>query len=205
MEGPLPGGVIPYDMAVSFQLVFIGHQTVQADRAPGRHLAGADAYLRPESVPETVREAGRGIPVYAGAVHQILEQVRRRGVFRNNGIRMVRSVMIDMGNGFPDIFHDFDSHLIIQIFPEILLGSGRDILHSCLRSAGQPLHDLLRDILMQQQGLRRVAGRHILGLGVYDQGDRLVQIRVFVHINMTDAVRVAHNRDIGIVHLRSGL
>src|SRR6267142_6561279 len=68
-----PRPVIRHYLAASAQLVFIRQQTLDADRASGVKLAGADANLRAQSVAEAVREARGCIVKNAGRVHFIEE------------------------------------------------------------------------------------------------------------------------------------
>ena len=53
---------------------------------------------------------------------------------------------------------------------------------------------------MDQDGLDGVAGGGVLGLGIKDDIDGHFFVDVFVHVDVADAVSVAHDRDLCIVH-----
>ena len=83
----------------------------------------ADADFRAEAELETVRKARGGIDIDAGAVDGAQEQVRRLAVLRDDSVRMLRVVAVDMRdcllNG-ADGLHADNSVKILG--PEVLLG-----------------------------------------------------------------------------------
>ena len=58
MEACLACGIITDNLAAAEELVFVGNQTFQADRAAGMDLTCADTNFGAESIAETVCESG---------------------------------------------------------------------------------------------------------------------------------------------------
>lgn len=63
-----PGGVVPYDLAVSDEPVFIGNQSFQAYGAPGVDFGGGNAHFCTEAVAEAIGKAGGYVPVDPGGI-----------------------------------------------------------------------------------------------------------------------------------------
>ena len=66
VETAAAGGIVRHDLAVSVQLVLVGHKAFQPNRASCVELPGADANFRSESITIPVSEAGRTVMVYTG-------------------------------------------------------------------------------------------------------------------------------------------
>ena len=125
------------------------------------------------------------------------------------------AVPVDMVDRLFDVAHDLDGHDQVQVF-------GRPVrIHGCLdvRASGRTRRLISPDlnsgvakrrdqawdkvpghIAVDQNRLRRVAHRRVLDLGVHADAPCLVQVCPGVHIHVADAVRVAHHRDLRVVH-----
>ena len=94
----LTAGVVSHALAMAQQFELVAEQSVQADRAPGVELAGADPHFGAEAEAETVAEAGGAVPENAGRIHQGHKGFG--GGFRGgqDHIGMAGAIGIDMGN-----------------------------------------------------------------------------------------------------------
>ena len=134
------------------------------------------------------------------------------------------AVAVDVVDGFFDIRDDLDGQDEVQIFgPEVFIchdvhsvdggrrfdGSDDQVLRLLcsaepdrggMKSPRQLGEEGGGDVSVDQDGFHCVAGCGVLGLGVEDDLDRHFLVGVAVHINVADAVRMAHDRNFCVVH-----
>ncbi len=84
------------DVALPAYLVLVNHQALQAHRAPGVDLVGADADLGTEAIPHSVGKARGCIPVDAGRIHARHEFLGELGRRRQDRVRVLGAVGVDM-------------------------------------------------------------------------------------------------------------
>ena len=121
MEFLSPGCIVADNIAVSGETILIGYQSVQSDRPPRMKFSGADADLRAEAVPVSVRKSRAAVPVDAGAVHHLLKIRRGLRVLRENGVRVMRAVPVYMLHCLPDAVDKADRNIEIIVFPREVL------------------------------------------------------------------------------------
>lgn len=109
LEGLLPvalavdGG----DVALAADLVLVDHEALEADGAAGVDLVGADADLGAEAVAHAVGEARGGVPVDARGVDAGHEPLGARLRARQDDVRVLGAVGVDVGNGFVETGNGF--------------------------------------------------------------------------------------------------
>ena len=228
------GRIVADNITVSGETVLIGDKPVQSDRPARMELPGADADLRAEAIPVSVRKSCAAVPVHAGAVHHLLEIRRRLRVLRENGVRVMRSVSVDMIHRLLNSVDKADGDVKVIVFSRELLRlhdvvrlqhSGDEVpvrrAGSALQRSSEQGLRLLRAMdghaccrqlrydarekrsgnpAVNQQRLHRIAGGGVLSLGIQDDRNRPVLIRLPVHINMADTARMTHHRNLGVIH-----
>ncbi len=91
-------------------------------------LAVADPKFSPQTVTEAIRKTRGSIMKDAGRIHFIHELFGSSGVFRENAVRMARTILINMVDGLAQTAHDFDGDLQIAIFGmPVFFCSGNDL------------------------------------------------------------------------------
>ena len=177
------------------------------------NLSCGNADLRAKAVAEAVGKAGGGVDVDAGGIHHAAEIVGGGFIFREDGVGVVGAEAIDVVHRLPDVLHDFDRHDHIQVLgPELVFAhdlhgveggrlSGASEAHAGFsQSPAGRRQEALRDGPVDEQRLCRVAGRRVLGLGIDDDREGLLYRDIPVGKNVADAVRVAHDRNLCVVH-----
>lgn len=81
MELLLPRCVVAYDLAVAEELVLVGDEAFEADRASGVDLGGGDADFCAEAVAEAVSEAGGGILIDAAESTSAMKRLAAASFF----------------------------------------------------------------------------------------------------------------------------
>ena len=104
----LSAGVVAYDVSVAEEFVLVGEEAFEAYGASGVDFGGGDAYFGAEAVAEAVGEAGGGVLIDAGGVHQGHEAAGGFFIFRNNTVGVVGAVGIDVADGFVCTAYQFD-------------------------------------------------------------------------------------------------
>ena len=108
MERPLARSVIADDMTLAGYRVLVRYQSLKAYWAARVQLRCADAHFGAESVSEAIGEPRRAVAVYAGGVDELHETVGSCVILGHDGVGMVRSVTVDVGNGLVDVGDDLD-------------------------------------------------------------------------------------------------
>lgn len=224
MEGAPSAGIVADGVPFSVQEIFVGHKAFEADGASGVELARADADLCAEAVAEAVGEAGGAVAVNAGGVDH-LHEFRGSGVVPGyDRVRVVGAVAVDVIDGFIDVGDDLERDDQVQVFrAEIVFGHDLNVINggSCLGGTRNDILDFLcaaklyaragegsgqygkeegSAFPVDQDGLDSIAGGSVLCLGVNDDLDGSFHVRVFVDIDVADAVGMAHDRDLCVVH-----
>lgn len=190
---PLPLAISQRDLAVAPELVLVDHEALKPDGAARVDLVGADADLGAEAVAHAVGHAGGRVPVDAGGVdagHEALGEVLLR---RQDRVRVLRPVRVDVGHGLVEIAHRFDRQRrpqelrVVVHVPRVLDPGGvvgrRELARErgfarrvapehdalCCQRLGDGGEQRLERRVLHQEGLHAVAGRLVAGLGVdYD-------------------------------------
>eukprot|EP00287_Rhodomonas_sp_CCMP768_P009240 CAMPEP_0196726718 /NCGR_PEP_ID=MMETSP1091-20130531/7920_1 /TAXON_ID=302021 /ORGANISM="Rhodomonas sp., Strain CCMP768" /LENGTH=114 /DNA_ID=CAMNT_0042069201 /DNA_START=136 /DNA_END=476 /DNA_ORIENTATION=+ len=81
-------GVVLHHVPVARAVVAVGDKPLQPNRPSRRHHRRRDPDLRPESVPEPVREPRARVPVHAGGVDVGLEEGGVAGVLGHDAVRV---------------------------------------------------------------------------------------------------------------------
>ena len=140
MELPFSGSVISHNVAVSEKFVFVGYESLEANRPSGMNLAGADADLRAEAVAESVRKARGTVLVYAGGIHHFHETGCGFGIFRDDAVRVMRAIAVNMPCRLIHTAHQLDGKNKIQILDKFLfrdhLKRRRCLACACLLRSG---------------------------------------------------------------------
>ena len=96
---PLALAIRKRHVSAAPDLVLVNHQALEADGATRVDLVGADADLGAEAVAHAVGEARGRVPVSSRAVdgrHEALGELLGRG---QDGVGVVRAVLVDVGHG----------------------------------------------------------------------------------------------------------
>ena len=207
------GCIICHDLSTSIQFVFVADQTFQSHRTPGMKFSCADPHLCTKSITVSVRKTRGTVLIYPGGIHQIHKMLCGLWIFSDDTVCMMRAEAIDMHNGFLHTFHCFCRKNVVQILgPVIHLRSRYTVYYSCNIFCAAQFHlfciqrrlqhwqQLLPDILVNENCLHGIAGRHILRLGIHNDRNCFRQIRLLIHINMTNAICMSHYRNLGMVH-----
>ena len=167
------GCIICHDLSTSIQFVFIADQTFQSHRTPGMKFSCADPHLCTKSITVSVRKTRGTVLIYPGGIHQIHKMLCGLWIFSDDTVCMMRAEAIDMHNGFLHTFHCFCRKNVVQILgPVIHLRSRYTVYHSCNLFCAAQFHlfciqrrlqhwqQLLPDILVNENCLHGIAGRH---------------------------------------------
>ena len=194
-------------MSVSTDDVLVGGQLRKTHRASRVELLGGDAHLASKSEFAAVGETGGGIDVDRRAVHKGGEAVGNLVVFRDDGVAMVRGMASDVLDGVVRaVYHAYGENIVKKFGVEIRLarrraahngvcaGVGAEFNRrlargdSCLREAGaEQGKEALRNIAVYKADLLGVTHRGTAGLGVFNDGKRLVEVSVAVYVHVADA------------------
>ena len=109
------GGVVAYDLAGAVQTVFVCDEPVQTDGTAGVEFSGRDSDLGTEPVAEPVGKAGRAVAVDARGVHKGHEPLAGGIVLRDDAVRVMRAIAVDVGRGFLDRVNQLYGEDQIQI------------------------------------------------------------------------------------------
>lgn len=214
MELLLPRCVVAYGLSVTEELVLVGDEAFEADRASGVDLGGGDADFCAEAVAEAVSEAGGGILIDACGVDKCHEAFGSRFIFRHDAVGVMAAEGIDVGDRFVEVADELDGKgegevFLVEAFAlrnDIDRDDGIHLFRAADRDAGigegagELRQKILRDAPMDKDGLDCVAGGGILHLGIHDGGDGDFFLIVLVDVDMAHAVRMAEDRDRGVRH-----
>src|SRR5688572_5581793 len=204
-ERPLSRTIRGHALPAPVQAVLVAEKPLDSHGASRVGLLGADADLGPETEAETVREARRGIPDHARRVHAEEEVLGGPVVLRDDGVRVMRAVLVDVVHGLlhgADGPHGEDE---VEELGPVILGRGRlraghespglvvhaELHPGLLETSRQGRKDPRQGLAVDEEGLRRVAHRRVLRLCVEDDGEGLRGVGGPVHVDAADPIGVA--------------
>ena len=175
---------------------------------------GGNAHLRPQAELEPVGKAGAGVDVHGGAVHFVQKFLRRGGVGSDDGVAVVGAVAVDVIDRFLHAADDLDGDLQIEILRAVVLFRrlGKGGIDLAALGAGDDLDAFFAqggdaagkgcggDRLVDEQALAGVAHGGALGLGVDEDGDRLVEVARLFDIDVAVARARLDDGDGGVFH-----
>ena len=180
-------------------------------------LVVRDADLRAQAVFEAVGEARRCVDHHRGRVDFAQEAHRVRVVLRDDGVRVLRRIRVDVLDGRIDAVDDLHGEDRRQVFrAPVLFRRGHEVRVALqdrqrfrvgaqldfLRRVqfGQLRQHGRRDRAGDEQRLHRVARAVAVRLRVHRDGQRLGDVRLRVDVDVADAVQVLDHRDGGFLH-----
>src|SRR5262245_16715644 len=104
------------NVPVADELVFINHQTFHSHRTTRVCLVRADPNLCTESIAEAIGKPGRGIPEHTSRIHLVQETPRPFTILSNDGVRVRRTVLVNVIDRLVQAVHDLHIHNQIEIF-----------------------------------------------------------------------------------------
>src|SRR5471032_2865518 len=205
------GRLLSAKLTVTDHDVLLAGQAFQTDRAAGVQLISRNADLGTQSVFETIGEAGRGVDHHRTGVDLGHEAPGLPLMFGNDGVAVVRAIVVDVFDGFIQPGHDADRQDRRQILGvPVFFGrcNGLDQIAGALTTA--QLDALFPELcshwrqevsgngLIDQQGFHRAADTVTVGLGVERNTLCLGQVGVGTDVNVADTVQVLDDRHPGI-------
>ncbi|KAF1858399.1 hypothetical protein Lal_00014910 [Lupinus albus] len=192
-------------------------QAFQPDRSARVQLVVRDADLRTEAVLETVGEARRRVDHHGGRVDFAQEAHRVRVVLGDDGVRVLRRVLVDVLDGRVDAVDDLHGEDRCQVFRAPVFFRRRRQVRIALQDRqrfrvraqfhflrrvqlGQLRQHGRRDGARDEQRLHRVARAVAVRLRVHRDAKRLGDVRLRVDVDVADAVQVLDHRDGGFLH-----
>jgi hypothetical protein len=122
-NSPLPTLVLLVELAVAENHPLLAGQPLQADRSARVDLVGRNSDFRTQAILETIGEARRGIDHHRRRIDLTQETQRLRVVLGDDRIGVVRSVAVDVPDGFVETGNHLDRDDRRQEFAgEIVLG-----------------------------------------------------------------------------------
>src|SRR3546814_6994800 len=97
-----PEGLVP-GLALAAHLMLVAGQLLRANRSAGVQLAGRDADLGAHAELTAVGKLRRGVVHHDSGIDLVHEADRRRGIFGDDSLGVVRAVAIDVGDGVVEI------------------------------------------------------------------------------------------------------
>ncbi|CRK28412.1 hypothetical protein BN1708_004638 [Verticillium longisporum] len=116
------------DLAVAAQLVLVDHEALEADGPAGVDLVGADADLGAEAVAHAVGHARRRVPVAAGRVDGGHEALGGVGVGRQDEVRVLGRVGVNVRDGGVLVGHRLDGEVEGEELGAVVVGLDVDEL-----------------------------------------------------------------------------
>ena len=151
--------VVANDVARAGEAVFVGDDAVQADRAAGVQLAGADANLGTEAVAEAVGEAGGTVVEDVGGVDLGEEARGGGGVAGDDGVGVVRAVLLDMVEGVVERVDDADGEDEVGVLGVPLVSATRSMAACGQQGAGAFVSRGSSRIFLRARGRAKAAPR----------------------------------------------
>jgi len=209
------------DLAVAGDDVFVAGQLLQAHGAAGVELLGGDAHLTAQAELPAVGEAGGGVDVHGGAVHQAGEEVRVGAGLGDDGLAVAGGVAVDVVDGLLHAADDVNGEDVIQELCVKVLGAGGGAvgedsqglrvqaqLYGGLAGLTAALHQLLPqqgqegggNVPVDQTDLGGIADGGAAGLGIVHDGQGLVEVGVAVDVEVADAGPGLDAGDLGLIH-----
>jgi hypothetical protein len=199
---PLPLPIPRRDLPRPPDLILIDHQPLQPDRPARMDLVRADAHLRAEPEAHPVRHARRRVPEHARRVDARQELLRERRRRRQDRVRVVRAVRVDVRDGGRQRRHGLDRQherevLRVEVAAVALVGGLQDggegrgevarerALAGGVAAEGDALREKrggdggevgLEGRLLDEERLDAVAGGGVCGFGIDDDLDGHVQV-----------------------------
>ena len=122
--------------AIAGDAILVAGEFAQGHRAAGVELVGGDADLGAEAEFFAIGEAGGDVVKDTGAIDAVEERFCRGGVGGDDAIRVMRTVVIDVGDGFLHRVDDFHGKDVVEILGAPVFFGGRDEIGDNLTALG---------------------------------------------------------------------